>query len=311
MGGWLTIRYRPSTSSPSLDSACMLSRVAPSEDPSLHRPPAWTLCPLLLGGSGHLQQLVLGQACVPDVHRAHLGELAHRLPVSRHRCTRRRPRVPLEKPLLRARSRRSPRVASRRTRRGPAGSRRSRSGRRAAPARVMPEHTEFDRCASPQSWTVRPDHQGGREVGGHDLVGGAMVKMAATPSSAHAAPAGVFFAGVLLEQTHRIPAAAAGTHSNGSTEESASVPPRQPPALLGLGWLICARQPVPLLRFAIPSVGSPRTGTRGRRSRPWRRSRSCKDVDPAAAPLAHRMRLGVGHHSLFRFQGMSWLHPQS
>jgi hypothetical protein len=26
-GGWLTIRYRPSTTSPSLDSACRLSRV--------------------------------------------------------------------------------------------------------------------------------------------------------------------------------------------------------------------------------------------------------------------------------------------
>ncbi len=27
IGGWLTIRYRPSTSSPSFDSACRLSRV--------------------------------------------------------------------------------------------------------------------------------------------------------------------------------------------------------------------------------------------------------------------------------------------
>ena len=27
IGGWLTIRYAPSTNSPSLDSACMLSRV--------------------------------------------------------------------------------------------------------------------------------------------------------------------------------------------------------------------------------------------------------------------------------------------
>jgi hypothetical protein len=48
------------------------------------------------GGAAHrLQQLVLVQAGIPDLHRAHRGEAGHRLPVGLGRLQRRRARVAL------------------------------------------------------------------------------------------------------------------------------------------------------------------------------------------------------------------------
>ena len=112
IGGWLTIRYRPSTCSASFDSACRLSRVrafsavfsarfcGPLLRRLLARVPfrssraAFSIAAI---------SVFLRQAGVPDVHRAHLGELGHRLSVgaSPTRASR-RARRPCVKPLLRA-----------------------------------------------------------------------------------------------------------------------------------------------------------------------------------------------------------------
>ena len=110
IGGWLTIRYWPSTSSASFDSACRLSRVrafscaasrrsSPRFSPSFLLPrPSWT-APRL--DAAH--ESCFRQARVPDVHRAHLGELGHRLPIgaSPTRASRSRASASV-KPLLRA-----------------------------------------------------------------------------------------------------------------------------------------------------------------------------------------------------------------
>ena len=169
MGGWLTIRTgrRPARRAWTAPACCRGSRL-----------PKTLLCtgrqlghfaPFFLAARVTHSKLVLGQACVPDVHRAHLGELAHRLPVSRHRCTRRRPRVPLEKPLLRAAI--TTLAASRFTSysKGPgrvsSKSFRSKSSARSGDARTHRSSTDVRRRRVGQSGRTRR----GREVGGHDL----------------------------------------------------------------------------------------------------------------------------------------------
>ena len=90
------------------------------------------------------------------------------------------------------------------------------------------------------------------------------------------------------------------------------MPPRQPPALLGLGWLIS------VLVNPFPSSGSRsrltarRTWVRGDagHGRGGDRVAARTSISPPA-PRAQGL-LGVGHHFLsFAFQGMNWLHPQS
>jgi hypothetical protein len=59
--------------------------------------------PCLPGGSKRGHELVLVQVGIPDVHRPHLREGGHRLPVSPHRRQRRRPRIRLGEPVVAAR----------------------------------------------------------------------------------------------------------------------------------------------------------------------------------------------------------------
>ncbi len=61
--------------------------------------------PLRLWAGAH--QLVLVQADIPAVHRRHLREPGHGLPVSRHRRQRRRPRAGLGEPVVTARERKT------------------------------------------------------------------------------------------------------------------------------------------------------------------------------------------------------------
>ena len=116
-GGWLTIRYCPPASSPSLDRACRLSRVCAFAAffsarfaASLGQLLLLALLPLrrLLGlflrlghrAADRAPQLVLIQVGVPDVHCRHLRERGHGLPVGRHRRLRRRARVGLGEPVV-------------------------------------------------------------------------------------------------------------------------------------------------------------------------------------------------------------------
>ena len=125
-GGWLTIRYCPSTSSASLDSACRLSRVCAFAAvfsarfsarlasfllllllPLLPLLPLGFLLRLRHCAADRGPQLVLVQVGVPDVHRRHLRELGHGLPVGRHRRLRRRAHVGLGESVVAARDRKT------------------------------------------------------------------------------------------------------------------------------------------------------------------------------------------------------------
>ena len=160
IGGWLMIRYLPSTSSASLDSACRLSRVRALAAIALARFSPFFASFLLLPASGLpevldvREQLLLGKMRVPDVHRAHLRELRPSPPDRPARTRASPPCVSaLVKPLLRPGDREARghalHVVLERPGSVSSKSFTSNSSVRSGDAK-MPK---FDRCASPQSCT--------------------------------------------------------------------------------------------------------------------------------------------------------------
>ena len=110
-------------------------------------------CRAVLLQSLHVETLV------PDVDRPHRGEPAHLLPIFPSRGGGCGPSLASLQPDRAAADRRSSRPAASDPIRngGPDASHRSRSGRRSAAGRGQRKPPKLERCASPQSWTLRPE----------------------------------------------------------------------------------------------------------------------------------------------------------
>ena len=201
IGGWLTIRYCPSTTSPSLDRACRLSRVRALRRFFSARSAAQRqrrARPCLLLGLGFLpavppgllarlarlavalrsvrefartrpRRSVGGHVGVPEFHGAHLGELGHRLPVGAHRCQGDRGGFRPGQAVVAGGDGEAGGHPLTSYSNGPGrvsskslrSNNKSRSGEANTP--------KFDRCASPHSCVVRPGGRGAGQIGGHDL----------------------------------------------------------------------------------------------------------------------------------------------
>ena len=161
IGGWLTIRYSPSTCSASFESACRLSRER-AFSAVFRAPFSRFLRDLLVGrpldrarrGVDRAHDVLVRHAVVPDLQRRHRRELDHRHSVRVHRRERRGAGVGLAETVVPRRDgearRQALHVVFERAR---AVFRRSRSGRTRALARA----TRTDR-----SWRDARHRRAGR-----------------------------------------------------------------------------------------------------------------------------------------------------